>query len=45
MAPLSYVAGDGLVGHQWTERPFVLWRLDAPKYGNARAVRQEWVGR
>ena len=21
----------------------VLWRLDAPAYGNARAVKQEWV--
>jgi hypothetical protein len=23
------VAEDGLVGHQWEERPLVLWRLDA----------------
>jgi hypothetical protein len=22
----------------------VLWKLDAPAYGNARAVRREWVG-
>jgi hypothetical protein len=21
---------DGLVKHQWEERPLVLWRLDAP---------------
>jgi hypothetical protein len=26
----AYVAEDGLVGHQWEERPLVLRRLDAP---------------
>jgi hypothetical protein len=24
MAPATYVAEDGLVGHQWEERPLVL---------------------
>ena len=30
MAPAAYVAEDGLVSHQWKERPLVLWRLYAP---------------
>jgi hypothetical protein len=30
MAPAAYVAEDGLVGHQWEERPLVLRRLDVP---------------
>jgi hypothetical protein len=29
MAWAWYVANDGLVGHQWEERPLVLWRFDA----------------
>jgi len=28
MAPAAYVAEDGLVGHQWKKKPFVLPRLD-----------------
>ena len=28
MAPAGYVAEDGLVGHQWEERPLVLWMLE-----------------
>jgi len=28
MAPTAYVAEDGLVGHQWEEKPLVLPRLD-----------------
>jgi len=28
MAPAAYVAEDGLVGHQWKEKPLVLPRLD-----------------
>jgi len=28
MAPAAYVPKDGLVGHQWKERPLVLPRLD-----------------
>jgi hypothetical protein len=39
MAPTAYVAEDGLVGHQWEERPLVLWRLNAPVKRNARARR------
>ena len=27
MAPAAYAAEDGLVGHQWEERPLVLGRL------------------
>jgi hypothetical protein len=26
----AYVAEDDLVGHQWEEKPFVLWRFYAP---------------
>jgi hypothetical protein len=45
MAPATYVAKHGFVCHQCGGRPLVLWRLNAPVQGNARAVRQEWVGR
>jgi hypothetical protein len=30
MVPDTYVAEDGLVGHQWEERPLVLGSLVAP---------------
>jgi hypothetical protein len=30
MAPAAYVAEDGLVSHQWEEKPLVLRRLNAP---------------
>ena len=30
MAPVTYVAEDGLVWHQWEGRPLLLWRLNAP---------------
>ena len=40
MAPAAYVAEKG---HQWKGRPLILWRIDDPGQGNARAVRQEWV--
>jgi len=33
---------DGIIWHQWEERPLVLWWLYAPAYGDARAVRLEW---
>jgi hypothetical protein len=36
MAPASYVAEDGLVGHQWEERPLVLWRLLCPIVGKCQ---------
>jgi hypothetical protein len=42
---VAYVAEDGLVGHQWEERPMVLRRSYAPVQGNARARKWEWVGR
>jgi hypothetical protein len=41
---VAYVAEDGLVGHQWEERPLVLRRSYAPIQENARARKQEWVG-
>ena len=44
MAPAAYLAEDCLIWHQWEGRPLVLWKLDAPVYGNAKVVRQEWVG-
>ena len=44
MAPGVYVAEDGLIWHQWEERPLVLLWLYVPTLGNAKAVRQEWVG-
>jgi hypothetical protein len=43
IAPATYIAEDGLVGHQGKEGPFVLWRLNAAMYGNARTRKQEWV--
>jgi hypothetical protein len=30
VALAAYVAEDDLVGHQWEERPLVLWRFYAP---------------
>ena len=44
MAPAAYVAEDGLVGHQWEERPLVLRRLDVPVYGEYQD-RKVGVGR
>jgi hypothetical protein len=40
----AHEAEDGLVSHQWEERPLVLRRLYAPVQGNARARKREWVG-
>jgi hypothetical protein len=37
MSLAAYVAEDGLVSHQWEERPLVLGRSFAPVQGNARA--------
>ena len=36
MAPATYVAEDGLVGHQWEKKPLILRRLDAPVRGISR---------
>ena len=44
MSLVAYVAEDGLVGHQWEERPLVMGRSYAPVQGNARGRKQEWVG-
>jgi hypothetical protein len=44
VSPVAYVAEDGLVGHQWEERPLVLGRSYASVQGNARARNWEWVG-
>jgi hypothetical protein len=41
---VAYVAEDGLVGHQWEEKPLVFRRLYALVQGNARARKWEWVG-
>ena len=38
----TYVAEDGLVGHQWKERPLILWEFHAPVLGNAKAGMQDW---
>jgi hypothetical protein len=38
----AYVSKDGLVGHQWKERPLVLGRSYVQ--GNARARKWEWMG-
>ena len=43
MSLVAYVAEDGLVSHQWEERPLVLRRSYVPVQGNARARKQEWV--
>jgi hypothetical protein len=40
----AYVSEDGLVGHQWKERPMVMQTLYASVQGNARAKKWEWVG-
>ena len=40
---VAYVAEDGLVSHQWEERPLVLERSYAPVERNARARKWECV--
>jgi hypothetical protein len=37
----AYVAEDGLVGHQWEERPLVLW---CPSIGECQDQEWEWEG-
>jgi hypothetical protein len=45
MAPAAYVAEGSHFWHHWEQRPLVLCRLNAPAWGNARAVRWSgWVG-
>ena len=43
MALVLYVVEDGRLGHQCEKRPFVLWILDSPVFGNARTRKQEGV--
>jgi hypothetical protein len=45
MAPAAYGAEDGLVGHQWEERPLVLRRLDAPSVGECEGMETGVGGR
>jgi hypothetical protein len=45
MSLAAYVSEDGLVGHQWKERPIGLANFICPVQGNARAKKWEWVGR
>jgi hypothetical protein len=45
VAPTTYVAEDFLVWPQWEKGCLVLCRLDAPKKGDTRGVRWEWVER
>ena len=44
MSLAAYVSDNGLIGHEWEERPLVLQRLYAQVKGNARAWKREWVG-
>ena len=44
MSLVAYVAEDGLVDHQWEERPLVFRRSYALVQGNARARKQELGG-
>jgi hypothetical protein len=44
MSLAAYVSDNGLIGHEWEERPLVLQRLYAQVKGNARARKQEGVG-
>jgi hypothetical protein len=44
MSPAAFVAEDCLIEHQWEEALGPV-KAQCPSLGNARAVRQEWVGR
>jgi hypothetical protein len=41
----AYISKDGLVGHQWKERPIGLVNFICLSTGNARSKKWEWVGR
>ena len=41
----SYVSEDGLVGHQWKERPIGLANFICLSTGEHRAKNWEWMGR
>jgi hypothetical protein len=40
----AYVSEDGLVDHQWKERPIGHANFICLSTGNARAKKWEWVG-
>jgi hypothetical protein len=40
----AYESEDGLVGHQWKERPIGRANFYATVQGNDRAKKWEWVG-
>ena len=44
MSPVACVAEDGLICHQWEGSLLALWRLDSSVEGDAKEVKQEWVG-
>jgi hypothetical protein len=41
----AYVSEDGLVGHQWKERPIGCANFICLSTGERRAKKWEWVGR
>ena len=41
----AYVSEDGLVSHQWKERPLGLANFICSVQGNARTKKWEWVGK
>jgi hypothetical protein len=41
----AYVSEDGLVGHQWKERPIGLANVICPSTGEHQGQKWEWVGR
>ena len=45
MSLAAYESEDGLVGHQWKERPIGRSNFICLSQGNARAKKWEWVGR
>jgi hypothetical protein len=44
MSLVAYVAEDGLVTHQWDERPLVLWISYAPVHGEYQGQEAGVVG-
>jgi hypothetical protein len=41
----AYVSEDGLVGHQWKERPLGLANFICLSTGERQAKKWEWMGR
>jgi hypothetical protein len=44
ITPVAYAAEDGLIGHQWEERPFVLGRLYATMWGECQGQKLRMGG-